>query len=706
MTRPYEVEILGADQGASAAFRKVKGSVDDIERSLQGTAQAGRATTSIFKGMTVSRLVVDAVYRIKAALESMVAKGIEYNAGMETAKLGIASIVASQTTLVDQEDKLLKGREALNASIQLSAALVQQLEMRGLQTAATTQQLVEAFQNSVGPATAMGLSLKETQDVVIGIVQAAGALGVPMYQLNEEVRSILGGTINMQSRVAKALGLTNEMVKNWAQQGVLAQRLIDTLGSFSLAGEDVARTWQGLTSNMEEAFAKIAGMATKGIFDDVKEALNSIQSSLVQVNDEGVHLSPALEEVKGFVEDIWTGFKDLLTAVGNFVPWETVGAIVRDIGRTVRMIGEGWKGISESWVGTTIRQGIKGIYEGWQHISGVIQKGTGYLDEISGAQTRVKETVQATSIAIEDQIKVYSKLGEEKIDSYRKAYEKAREFIEAERNQTRKLEQEKADLAQKTADLQIESSKRQLDYKRRLADYDKTEKQLKRELDVLKGQAKPLTEQEQKQERIAEIEERLKRLGEDRTQAQAENARQIAKTAQEADNLNQQTKDVSAKLAETKNVIDTVEQALKASSQGALVFNENLNKTVVTANELAKALTDAGTAITTFNAKIPQTGPLSGLRFDFSKLEKELQNPMTSAAQAANDAKDRVSEISKEAPAATKQVEAQRKEWERINDQADEHLKKLERIKYAMREWGFSMQNTTPEAEGAYAPGY
>src|SRR5512139_190499 len=254
MARPYEVEIRGTDEPIQPSLRRTKKSIQDIEDALRTSTRAGGDAIAMFKGMTVSRLVVDAVYRVKAALEAMVQKGIEYNASMESSRLGIASIIASQTTLLDQDGRLLQGREALNAAMQQAGVMMAELEKAGLETSATTQQLVEAFQNAVGPATAMGLSLAETKEITLGIVQAAGALGVPMYQLNEEVRSIVGRTINMNSRVAKALGLSNEMVKTWAEQGNLAQKLIGILGTYRLAGQDVANTWAGLVSNMSEVF--------------------------------------------------------------------------------------------------------------------------------------------------------------------------------------------------------------------------------------------------------------------------------------------------------------------------------------------------------------------------------------------------------------------------------------------------------------------
>ena len=706
MVRPYEVEIRGTDEPIQPSLRRTKKSIQDIEDALRLSTRAGGDAMAMFKGMTVSRLVVDAVYRVKAALEAMVQKGIEYNASMESSRLGIASIIASQTTILDQDGRLLRGREALNAALQQAGVMMAELEKAGLETSATTQQLVEAFQNAVGPATAMGLSLAETKEITLGIVQAAGALGVPMYQLNEEVRSIVGGTINMNSRVAKALGLSNEMVRTWAEQGTLAQKLIGILGTYRLAGQDVANTWSGLLSNMSEVFAKAAGTALKGPFDDIKEGMKGVLDSVIQTKDGTVQLSPALQDVKEWVDLVWAGFKDLLTAVGNFVPWTTVRDIVMDIGRLVAMIGRGWKEISESWVGTYIKKGLEGIYKGWQLIGVFVEGGTAGLDRMEAAQNRVTTAAQGTAAAMQSQAQNVARLGEDKIKAYADAFEKAREFIEKERGEVRKLEEEKIELARKSSDLKIEQARRELDYKRKIADFDKSEKQLERELAILQGTAKPLTAQEEKKQKIAEIEERLTRLQEDRRRATEDNTTAAAKAAEEAAKLKTESEDVDKKWKQATAALKTVEGALAASSQGALTFNESLAKTVVTANELAKALLDAGRIINAYNAKLPERGPASAMAFDYKSLEKRLQDPMAGAADAATRTQQKMTDIKGELPSATREMEAQRKEWERINSQADEHLKKLERIKYAMREWGFRMEGINPEAEGAYAPGY
>jgi len=704
MAKPYEVEIRG-DDASQRAFKSAKNSIDGIENALKRTARAGRETTSVFRGMTLSRVAVDAAYKLADALERAVAAGFQYNKTIETSRLGIASIVASQTTLVDAEGKILKGREALNAAMKLSTDLVKQIEIRGLQTTATTEQLVTAFQNAVGPATAMGLSLRQTRDITLDVVQAAGALGVPMNQLNEEVRSIVSGTIRMDSRVAKALGLTNEMVKSWAQQNILAEKLQERLATFRTAGKLTATTWQGLTSNMEEAIAKISGELTKGVFDDLKRSMAGVLDQLIVVNEEGVRLAPGILEAKGLVDDLWGAFKAVVGTLGDFVALEDIVSLLKSAAALTRKMAEGWRLIfKESGFASFVRQGIKSISEGWEHITGLLTRGTAYLDEIGNAQERVNEGARRTEEAVAGAINAYGQLAAEKIDAYRKAFRKTREFLEKEHDLVRRLEEQKVDLARKTADVRRQLADRELEQKRRLADFDLNEKRLKRELDILKGRRGELTDEERKKDRIQDIERRLKRLQEDRLKTQQEHTRAVEAAKEEVAKLNRQAKDVDKKFLQATANVSLLERALEQSSGGALKFNENLGKAVTTANQLAQNLITAGKAIAAYNASLPEElRPKEAFRFE--KLEQELQAPMQSAAAAAAQVEQKVKAVKDEIPKATQELERKKTKWEEINRLADEHLSKVERIRLAMREWGFQMEGVTDTA-GAYGPGY
>src|SRR5262249_25737354 len=155
------------------------------------------------------------------------------------------------------------------AAIPLATEQMQKLRIAGLQTAATTETLVDAFQQAVGAGSAAGLSLDQIRGITIDVVQAAGALKLPYQQVSQEVRAILEGTIDQNARIAKALGLSNELVKTFKQQGTLADELNKRFEVFRASGEAVAKTFAGVTSNAKEAFDVFAGDATQRAFGTI-----------------------------------------------------------------------------------------------------------------------------------------------------------------------------------------------------------------------------------------------------------------------------------------------------------------------------------------------------------------------------------------------------------------------------------------------------
>ena len=172
---------------------------------------------------------------------------------------------------------------------------------------------------------------------------------------------------------------------------------------------------------------------------------------------------------------------------------------------------------------------------------------------------------------------------------------------------------------------------------------------------------------------------------------------------QELGKLDRQAVDVDKKFKEATSNVSLLEQSLKQSSQGALQFNESLSKSVVTANQLAQNLITAGKAINAYNANLPPELKKEKA-FQFAKLEEELRAPMQNTALAASQLEEKVKAVKEEIPRATRELQEKRREWERINEQADEHLAKLERIRFASREWGFKLEGL--DAGGEYSPAY
>jgi hypothetical protein len=270
----------------AAASRAAKQATSDAKAQAAAQREATKAANdhaNAIEGLGKKLLAAAAAFAAFQGFRIFISEGLKFNATIETANLGIASLITAQAELRDSQGNLLTGTAKLAGAQKLATDQVNKLRIAGLQTTATTQELVIAFQQAVGVGLRWGLTLDQTRKIAIQMSQAAGALGLPMNQLNEEIRDFLGGNISARNtRIATALGITNEQVREAQKTGKLFDFVTGKLEAFSVAGEATAKTFQGVMSNVVEAAQNFAGDATAPLFEQLKIAG---QSALEQVFD-------------------------------------------------------------------------------------------------------------------------------------------------------------------------------------------------------------------------------------------------------------------------------------------------------------------------------------------------------------------------------------------------------------------------------------
>lgn len=122
---------------------------------------------------------------------------------METNSLGIAGILQSMTEL---NGKQLEWNQAMS----ISQGILHDLNDAALRTAATSEDLVEAFRALLGPGLAAGMDIDQLKEFTTVGVNAVKSLGLPRNQIVQELRDLVQGGIRPQSStLAVALGLTD-----------------------------------------------------------------------------------------------------------------------------------------------------------------------------------------------------------------------------------------------------------------------------------------------------------------------------------------------------------------------------------------------------------------------------------------------------------------------------------------------------------------
>lgn len=319
-TYNLSIKIAAGVQGQQAvtalqqalAQLKTTGSSVKINDPTAGLAANANGATTALGGLVAKFAGLAAAAATAVGPIVALKKGLDVNSEIENATLGIASLVSAMTDVRDADGKMLTGSGALAGAIEISKEQMDKLRVAGIQTSATFTQLVGAYQQAIGAGSSAGLNLDEILKLTVNITQAAGALGVPMEQLNQEVRSILSGQVTADSTVGRALGLKNEELKLWREQGVLADKLNEKMAAFAIAGGAQAQTMTAMLSNMADAVELFLSTATGGAFDELKKGLQDALSGAFDISNGKVTISNDLQGIADFA-------KEVFDAVGKFM---------------------------------------------------------------------------------------------------------------------------------------------------------------------------------------------------------------------------------------------------------------------------------------------------------------------------------------------------------------------------------------------------
>ena len=317
------IDARGIKSGAAQAKDALGGVSQATETLDKKTASLSKTFDSAFsrtkgnvqqlRSLAQQLVAVYSAYKSLSALGSTLKLGVSTNQEWEESKLSIASVIAATNTLSDSQGKVLEGTEKFTAAQELAAQMMERIQVLGLQTTATTQDLVNGVQGIIAPASRVGIELEKIPDLAVNIAQAMGSMKIPLEQMRTETEALLSGNINKaQDILATNLGITGEMVRNWQKQGTLLQEINARLESFRLSGEAIADTWTGLTSNLEEYIQFISRGAGEGLFENLKQAVREIQKTLVTTN-----AKTGYAEISGDVKNLVAAYKELNNFIGE-----------------------------------------------------------------------------------------------------------------------------------------------------------------------------------------------------------------------------------------------------------------------------------------------------------------------------------------------------------------------------------------------------
>ena len=247
----------------NSRFKKLESSIFNLKTAI----------ATALGGLTIGKIVKD---------------GIEFNAQLQTAKLGLSALITSSYELHNAQGQVLSGMEAFKAAQQEAEVLYRKILFRAMQTASTSRELLETFQAILPYAAQTGMSLEQSLNMAEAFVNAAKAIGLGLGQAAQEARALFMGDIGPDTQLLKVLRIeSKKLIDTWKEQGRLYDEVMQRLRPFVQASSEFADTWEGVTSSISDLISMLEGSVFKDTFRIMNEALKEVRDKLQGIiNDE------------------------------------------------------------------------------------------------------------------------------------------------------------------------------------------------------------------------------------------------------------------------------------------------------------------------------------------------------------------------------------------------------------------------------------
>lgn len=353
---------IGADVAAAeTGIRTISRTLEDLSRRAESATNSCdllKKALYAVTGIGIGQAVLQGLTAIKNAFIEVSKIALDYNKTLENSRLGIGAIVYSMAQITDASGKALEGQEKFNAAMQVAVKVQRDLEVIAMSTAATYQELVTVYQAILAPAMAAKLTIGETTTLTGLLANSVKAIGLPMNQIVQESRDLLTGNIDNNSTLAKSLGITREMVKEWTAKKTLFDEITKKLEGFTYASKEFENTWDGAVSNLKDAFQKVLGTGLSPLMQPMIDGVKAIASSFLDIERnadgtvktikakqtllEGMHtfianpLYKAWLSIKGIAESIYS----LFNLQDGALKVITQGVVI--LGKDLALIVDAW----------------------------------------------------------------------------------------------------------------------------------------------------------------------------------------------------------------------------------------------------------------------------------------------------------------------------------------------------------------------------
>lgn len=265
--------------GLSAYANPVRGIADGfnvvastIQTTIDTTARLGFAIFGVTQSVNILKSAFGQMFEDTVGREVKLREQILQTA---TTLAGTNRIFANGFEIKDPVEKLKVLEGSVNKSIE-------RIRDKSLEIAGTTSEaMIQVFNIVASQIGNFGGTMKQAEDLAAKFSGALGTLGMsdPMYA-QQEIGSIMMGNIDMNSRLAKTLGITNQDIQKAKEQGKLYEFLSQKLAIFEAGQKKAAQGFAGITSNIQELSDELKRSFGSALLDPILKRLSGFYDKL------------------------------------------------------------------------------------------------------------------------------------------------------------------------------------------------------------------------------------------------------------------------------------------------------------------------------------------------------------------------------------------------------------------------------------------
>lgn len=335
-----DAAAVGADvKTATAPLKEMQAQLDETTTSAKKFGETimeniGKlATAAVAFGAAAVALgaLAEAYQWVKQKIEETIKAGLDFNASLETARIGLAATILTFRDLIDSHGKLITGTRAFAEATKIATETQELLRAAAFRTVGTFKDIEHGFEQIYAAASRGTATQREIVQLAETTANWAAAHHVASETAFRGVSMALMGISRAAGQTGaflRAVGADPATLRGWIQQGTAVQELNARLKEYQHVGELLATTYGGLRSILEDATQQFGRMAAEPIFEELKTQLRAITHELVTVTSTKVTLNP---EIVAWFKSIGEAIAGAIRVLAPFVPAlvELAGASIK-----------------------------------------------------------------------------------------------------------------------------------------------------------------------------------------------------------------------------------------------------------------------------------------------------------------------------------------------------------------------------------------